>query len=195
MARDLSPLRNRLFFTTEDVVVLLGMDQRSAQVLCSRYVKNGLFIRLKKDFFVLEQNWTNYSREDFFHITNFLQVPSYISLMTALSIYGVTTQVQRDYFESVSLRRTISYAVRGKVFNFHKVKRGYYFGFQKRDGIFIASKEKAFVDAVYLCSFGRYPLDLSSLDVGALDKKEVLKISEIFPKRTIEAVKEICGIS
>jgi len=195
MEQNWRTLRERLFFTTEDLSTLWGIDRRSAQVQCSRYVKRGLFIRLKKDFYVLEQNWINYSRNDFLRIANFLQVPSYISLMTALSIYGVTTQVQRDYFESISLRRTISYSVDGKVFDFHKVKRRYYFGFQRQNGIFIASKEKAFVDAVYLWSFGRYPLDIASLDTERLDKKEIMRISEAFPKRSKEAIKRICGIS
>jgi len=192
MPRDLSSLRERLFFTIEDVVALLRIDRRSAQVLCSRYVKNGQFIRLKRDFYVLEQNWANYSREDFLRIANFLQVPSYISLMTALSVYGVTTQVQQDYFESVSLRQSVSYSVKGKIFDFHKVKKLYYFGFQKRNGVFIASKEKALVDAVYLWSFGRYPLDWASLDLDAINKEEVLRMSELFPKRTKNVLKKIC---
>jgi len=192
MPRDLKPLRERLFFTLDDMVTLLAVDRRSAQVLCSRYIKSGRFIRLKRDFYVLEENWVSYSQEDFLRIANFLQVPSYISLMTALSIHGVTTQVQRDYFESISVRQTVTYTVKGKTFAFHKVKRSYYFGFEKREGIFIASKEKALIDAVYLWSFGRYPLDLASLDLKDIDEEKLFKMAEAFPKRTVNALRKVC---
>ena len=45
-------------------------------------------------------------RVETFQIANLGQVPSYISLTTALDYHGLTTQLQRDYFESIALKRT-----------------------------------------------------------------------------------------
>jgi len=73
-------------------------------VLCSRYVGRGLFVRVKKDFYVLEENWRRLSEKDLFRLANHLQVPSYVSLGSALSFYGVSTQVRRNRVESVALR-------------------------------------------------------------------------------------------
>ena len=78
MPRDLKPLRERLFFTLDDMVTLLAVDRRSAQVLCSRYIKSGRFIRLKRDFYVLEENWVSCS-----------------GLRSLL--YGINSLKERDY--------------------------------------------------------------------------------------------------
>lgn len=52
---DLHELEKRLYFTAEDVASLLNIKSESAQVLCSRYVKRGIFVRLKNNFYVLEK--------------------------------------------------------------------------------------------------------------------------------------------
>jgi predicted transcriptional regulator of viral defense system len=84
----LNYLSNKLFFSVDDVVHAAGIKNESAQVLCSRYVKNGIFLRLKKDFYVLARNWPHYNREDYFKIANYMQVPSYVSCVTALSFFS-----------------------------------------------------------------------------------------------------------
>jgi len=191
---DLEKLKNKLFFTVEDVAENFNIKIASSRVLCYRYVKKGIFIRLKKDFYILAYKWENLSWEDFFILSNYLQVPSYISFMTALSFYEVSTQIQRNFFESASLKRSLSFNVKGAIFNFYKLKRDYYFDFFKKENFFIATKEKAFVDSVYLYSLGRYKLDFSSLDLDKLDKKRIKNILRKFPQRTKDIVKEICKI-
>jgi hypothetical protein len=57
-------------------------------------------------------------------------------------------------------------------------------GFYRKGNIFIASKEKAFVDAVYLSSLGRYALDFEAIDFKTFDENELKKMLQMFPKRT-----------
>jgi predicted transcriptional regulator of viral defense system len=190
----LSKLRKKNYFTIQDVAKVCNIKPESAQVLCSRYVKKGIFIRLKKNFYILEQSWENFSREDFFKISNFLQVPSYISFTTAMSFYGVTTQVLRDFYESACLKRSVKFNERGVSFNFFKLKKRYYFGFVKKRDFFIATKEKAFIDGIYLYSFGKYKLDFSSIDIDVLDKKKILENVEAFPLKTVDLVRKLCKI-
>lgn len=187
-------LRERLIFTLEDLEDLVGIRHESARVLCTRYVRNGLFIRLKRNLYISAERWNNLSREDLLRISNLLQVPSYISFITALSIYEATTQVQRGFFESASLRRSVSFEKEGMIFNYYKLKRQYYFDFVKKDDIFIATKEKAFLDAVYLYSFGKYKIDFSSLDLDKLDKNRIKKLLKLYPEKTGGIVKKICRI-
>lgn len=191
---ELQSLRERLFFTSRDVAGLLGIKTSSAVVLCSRYVDKGLFVRLKKDFYILKERWRENSLIDFFKISNLLQVPSYISLMTALSFYEITTQVQRGFFESVCIKRTVRYDVDDIHFNFYKLKRTLYFDFIRQTDFFIATKEKAFLDAVYLYSLGKYSFDIDSIDLSKLDIKRIKGLIKKFPDRTVRVVKEICGI-
>lgn len=191
---ELRKLRDRLYFTLEDLQDLLGIKPESARVLCTRCNKKGIFIRLKRNFYVLNEKWDSFSQEDYLKISNLLQVPSYISFMTALSFYEITTQVQRDYFESVSVKRSVRFNINGITFNFYKLKKQYYFDFIKKGDIFIATKEKAFIDAVYLYSFGKYRLDFSSLDLDKLDKGKIKKILKVYPRKTRNIAKKLCGI-
>ena len=190
----LKALEKKLFFRSEDVAGLFQIQTKSAHVLLSRYVNKGIFIRLKNNFYVLANRWESYTREDFYRIGNFLQVPSYFSLLSALSFYEVTTQVPQGVFESVCLKRTVSYEVDGVTFNFMKLKNSYYFDFKKKNNIFMATKEKAFVDSIYLFSFGKYKLDLTAIDLAKLDMERVNKLIAVFPEKTKKVVRRLCGI-
>lgn len=187
-------LREKAFFTVSDVAWVFKIKPESAWTLCSRYLKEGIFVRLKKNVYVLEQSWQGWGRDDFLKISNFLQVPSYISFLTALSYYEVTTQVQRDFFESASLKRSREFKVKGVVFNFYKLKKEFYFDFVKKKDIFIASKEKAFLDSVYLYSFGKYRIDFDSLNLDRLDKARIKKVMKVFPEKTKTIAEKLCRI-
>ena len=186
-------LKKSLFFTSEDVAGLFGVTRASAQVFCGRQVKNGAFLRLKKDFYLLNERWPYLDRQDFFAIANHLQVPSYISCTTALVYYGVTTQVPQGWYESVALKRSIQYAGGGATFSYFKLKKDYYFGFTKIGPFFIAQKEKAFLDACHLSAHGCYAFDGAALDMERLERAEVETMMALFPERTRNRVKEIFG--
>lgn len=171
------------FFSLEDVSHVLGIQPASAAVLCSRYVKKGLLTRLKRGLYARTERLGSMGEGDLFHIANFLQVPSYISLMTALSYHGVTTQVQRGFFESISIKRTRVFQVGQLTFYYTKIKPDFYGGFGKFEGAFIALPEKALLDSLYLVSLGRYSFDASSLDLTRV-KDEILEdFFPLFPAR------------
>ncbi len=172
------------YFGYEDIAKALGISLSSAKVTANRYVRHGLLVRVKKNIYVLREKWDAARREDKFVIANLAQVPSYISLMTALDYHEITTQVQRDFFESVVVKRTKEISVDHTVFRFTKINRDLYFGFVKYKGFFIATPEKAFLDALYLMSFGRYDLDMASIDIDKLDMVQLKKMSQRFPLKT-----------
>lgn len=190
----LQELSKKDYFTVDDIAGEFGIQPTSARVLCSRYARKGLLIRLKNNFYTTAWRWENMKRVDFFKIANVLQVPSYISLMTALAYHEVTTQVQQGFLESVGQKRTVTYAVRENVFQYTKIARRYYGGFVRNDGIFMATAEKAFLDAAYLYSFGKYKLDKDSLDLNKLDLNSLKSLLQDYPQKTKETVKRLCGI-
>jgi len=180
----------RLCFGYEDIAKVFGISPASAKVTASRYVRQGLLLRIKKNVYVRRDVWDASGMEEKFLFANLVQVPSYISLMTALAYYEATTQVLRDYFESVAIKRTKEIDLKGSVFRYTKVASGLYFGFKKEKGFFIATPEKAFLDAFYLMSYGRYSLDISALDEMKLDRDEVNRLSKKFPLRTRKMLKK-----
>lgn len=181
---------DKLYFGYEDLAKILGISLSSARVTASRYVRQGLLIRLKRNIYILREKWARAGREEKFIIANLGQVPSYISLMTALDYYEITTQMQRDRIESAAMKRTKEISTGGTTFSYVKFRGELYFGFKKEQGFFMATPEKALLDAVYLQSFGRYALDLSSIDAAKLDKRELKRLSRIFPLKTLKIIKK-----
>lgn len=181
------------FFSLEDVAHELGLQPASAAVLCSRYVKKGLLMRLKRGYYARTEQLAHLGQTDLFRIANFLQVPSYISLLTALSYHGITTQVQRGFFESISVKRTRSFEAGQLVFHYTKMKPSLYRGFEKMEGAFIALPEKALLDSFYLASLGRYSLDLTSLDLRKVKEEVLTELCLVFPIRTRKYVERHYG--
>ena len=118
-------LSSQLYFRVEDVAHLMTITPGSARVLCARYAAKGVFTRLKNNFYMMSHNWQHLRMQDFYKISNFLQVPSYISFMSALSFYGVTTQVQREFVESAAVKRSIHFDIKNRLFYYYKMKERY----------------------------------------------------------------------
>jgi predicted transcriptional regulator of viral defense system len=190
----LQELSRKPYFTLGEVAQTFSLQTASARVLCSRYVRQGLLVRFKNNIYTTVWKWEGLTRQDLFKIANVLQVPSYISLMTALAYYDVTTQAQNNYQESVCLKRSVAYNVREAVFSYIKLQNRFYGDFIKKDGVFIATKEKAFLDAAYLFSFGKYKFDVDSLDMKKLELRKLKSLLSVYPNKTKETVKRLCGI-
>jgi len=174
---------NKLYFGYEDIANALAISPASARVAASRYERQGYIVRAKRNMYLLADRWESLEIEDMFSVANLIQTPSYVSLMTAMSYYELTTQAQQGFIESLAIRRTKEVEVRAVVFNYTKVNKDLYFGFSRRRGFFIASPEKAFVDALYLKSLGRYSFDVSSIDFSRFSAPRLNDIMNRFPKR------------
>jgi len=178
------------YFGYEEIARVRGIGLASAKVTASRYVRQGLLLRMKKNLYILRETWNAASKEDKFRLANLGQSPSYISLMSALEYYEITTQVQRDFFESVAVKRTKEIQVNGSVFRYSKINEILYFGFKKEKEFFIATPEKALLDSFYLMSYGRYALDVSALDADKLDRENIRRLSSKFPLKTRHMLKK-----
>lgn len=175
---------DKLYFGYQDLAKILDISETSARVTASRYVKQGLLIRIKRNIYVLREKWDAAEREEKFVLANLGQVPSYISLMTALDYYQITTQIQRDFIESVAVKRTKEIRINRTLFRYTRVSSDLYGDFNKQKGFFIAIPEKAFLDSMYLTSFGRYTFDLSSIDAEKLDRRKLKRMSRKLPLKT-----------
>jgi predicted transcriptional regulator of viral defense system len=182
----------KFYFSARDIADVFNISYESAKVTCSRYADKGLIIRLKRNFYITYNKWVNLSLKDKLSVANILQVPSYISLTTALEYYEITSQVQRNFIESVSVKKTRRFEIREEIFAFSKIQKRYFNNFIRRDGIFIAVPEKAFVDAVYLMAFNMYKLDLKAIDYAKLDKTAINKILRQYPDRVKRLWGNIC---
>lgn len=174
----------KLYFGYEEIARVFGITAASAKVTAGRYFRQGLLLRMKKNVYIRREVWNAAGRDEKFMLANLGQVPSYLSLLTALDYYEITTQVTRNFFESVAVKRTKEILLDGSVFRYAKVTGTLYFGFTKEKGFFMATPEKALLDAFYLMSYGRYALDLSALDLTKIDQDKIKHLSRGFPLKT-----------
>jgi predicted transcriptional regulator of viral defense system len=172
------------YFGYEELARVLCIKPASARVAANRFVRQGVLVRIKRNMYMLREVWQAADRQETFAVANLVQAPSYISLTTALDYYDITTQMQRNYFESMAIVRTRQVQVDDTVFRYTRIAPRLYSGFKREKGVFIATPEKALADAFYLMSLGRYALDLSALDGARLDLKKLKDISRDFPEKT-----------
>jgi hypothetical protein len=175
---------NKLYFNIDDIANQLSISRESAKVTANRYVKQELLIRLKNNFYIASDKFEALKESDLFYIANLLQVPSYISLASALSYYNISTQQLQNTIESVAFKRTKYIKTREIEFKFILIKEGLYTGFTKQDNFFIALPEKALADAVYLTSLGKYKFDFNAIDFSKVNKAQVYKYIKITNRRT-----------
>lgn len=185
---------SKLYFDYQEIARVLAISTASARVTASRYVKKGILVKVKRNVYVLEHRWESLSKEESFQIANVLQVPSYISLVTALEFYGITTQVQRNVVESIAVKRTEEYDAANRLFLYTKISKKLYTGFKRENDFFIASAEKAFLDALYLKNLSRYDFDMTAIFPEKLDQVKIAGLVDVYPERIKKEVRKIWKI-
>ncbi len=124
-----------------------------------------------------------YAKQDynFLELANKLYTPSYISLETVLLKSGVTFQYYETVFLVTYLTRTIS--VDAKTIQYRQIKKealNNQEGIEQKTGYFIATPERAFLDAVYI--YKNYHFD----NLGAIDWDKARNIVKIYQSKAFE---------
>ena len=164
-------------FTIKDIAILWtenNYDKLRSKI--AYYVKNGGLIRLRNGIYAKDKNYN--VRE----LATSLMTPSYISFETILRDNGVIFQHYDSIFSAGSRSREIK--CDGKNFLYRQLRKEILYnpmGISNDTGIAIASKERAFLDTIYL--FKEYYFDnLSSMNwevcaeiVGIYKNQELVK--------------------
>jgi predicted transcriptional regulator of viral defense system len=183
---------NKLILSIDDLSKEFSIGRESAKVTANRYVKQGLLLRIKRNFYITPDKFDVLNEDELYKIANLIQIPSYISLSTALTYYNISTQQLRGIIESIAIKRGKSVRVKEIEFRFVLVNKYFYSGFTLKDNFFIALPEKAVADTIYLSSLGKYNCDFNAIDFQKLDTIEVNKYIEMTNQRTKTYWKSLC---
>lgn len=139
-------------FTTLDFQRATNAVSRlAAQKLLERYTKNGLFARVRNGLYVLPEN-----QPSLWALANKIYHPSYISLETALSHYGIIPETAY-IITSVTSKITRNFTFGDNGFLYRKIKRSAFTGYRPaqtgRETALVAEKEKALADYLYFVFF------------------------------------------
>lgn len=111
-----------------------------------------------------------------FEIANYLYRPSYISLESALSFYGILPQFVYS-ITSVTTRKSKKFLAQNKEYVFSHLNKDIFWGYKKNNNILIASPEKALIDSLYFVSKNLIDLDFLELDLSVVNRQVLLKMA------------------
>ena len=141
-------------FTLSDIKKLFGIENENTLKHFLRRLKNAKIIqRLIKNKYLFLQSKNDVGD---FEIANFLVIPSYISLESALSYHGIIDQFPYR-ISSITINKPRKFKVHEKNYIYSKISKKYFQDFLKIDNFLIASQEKALFDYCYFIYKGLRP--------------------------------------
>lgn len=165
--------KNISLFTIADFSRLFGItNQQTLYKKIQRLGKRALAKRLIKGKYLFLLN-----KPSDFTLANFLYQPSYISLESALSFYGIMAGFPYQ-ITSITVKKTRTFIIDGKEYQYIKTDKNLFWGYEKKEDFLIAEQEKSLLDFLYLAFKGLRDLDLEELDLSSIDRK---KFKEYFP--------------
>jgi predicted transcriptional regulator of viral defense system len=171
--------KSRPIIRISDFAKRYGLSAITIQKALSRQVQKGFVERVSPDIYV-----NKLARIDPRELVAILRPNSYISLESALSEYGISTQVPtRLTCISDSYTRDInSDSIH---IAFHKIKKHLFWGFTEKKGRYfsyrIAEPEKALLDWIYIRRQDSLPTATDELNLDKLDRKRFLEYVEKYP--------------
>lgn len=131
----------------------------------TRWCSKGLLVKLRNQYYAFPeyQGVPDFARL----VANQIYAPSYISLHSALSFYGMIPEevVQQT---SVTTRKTAQFDNLFGTFTYQNVKTRMFFGYERKimhngRGVFFATPEKALLDLLYLNPYYKTDQDFEEL--------------------------------
>lgn len=166
---------HKSYFTLSDLEKVLSLKRESLYVTLNRLVKSGVLVRLGKNIY---SPFTQaFDREK---IANELYFPSYLSFEQALSHYGILSQI--PYTQTfATIRPTKRIVIANVAVEYSHIKKELFFGYTLKNGKYIAEKEKALLDQLYMVSMGKRRIDIGELDLRDIDKNKLEEYAQKFP--------------
>jgi len=174
--------RNRFIslacFTTDQVYSSYpGFDRNNL----GRWVNKGYLVRLRQGYFTFPEFR---QQKDFaLYFANRIYKPSYISLQTALSFYGIIPEAVIQ-ITSVTTLKTANFRNSFGEYSYRTIKNELMFGYELKEmegdrRIMFATPEKALIDLLYLFPFYNSDRELAELRLDESYMEEDLNMNRL----------------
>jgi predicted transcriptional regulator of viral defense system len=173
--------RLRLFSPLE-LQRMLRISAIAARFLVHRYAKRGVFLKLRKGLYCLAGQPPSEMV-----MANRLYEPSYLSFEFALSYYHLIPEAAYVVTSATS-RPTRALAALGKTFEYHRLKRSAFAGYEPvkvgTEAILMATPEKALLDTLYFVDLKKKSLN-DRLDLRTINWKRAESCARFFGRPTL----------
>jgi len=166
---------NKSFYTIADLEKITNLPRNSLYVALKRWVTGGIIERVAQGIYI--PMGSNISLEN---VASQLYIPNYLSFESALAKYGVLNLIPYT-LTFATTRKSRKYTLRKQAIEFRQIASELFFGYETKNGIWIASPEKALLDEVYFMVRGKATLDFDELDIKKLSIKILKNYSKRFP--------------
>lgn len=171
-----------LMFTPREFGGMFGVSPKTASMFISRNVKSGLFIKLRANHYLLKD-----SSPSLHFIANRLYQPSYVSLESALSYYGMIPEVVYT-ITSLTTKPTREFVTPRGTFSYQRIKKAVFTGYHPMliDGrrVLFAEPEKALADYLYFIDLKR-TLPNERLSLKNVRKKKLMQLARLFKRSSL----------
>src|SRR3989344_5259707 len=175
--------KNLTLFSLADFERLFRLKKRNTlykKIL--RLEKKGIIQKLIKGKYRFLLNSTND-----FNLANFIYQPSYVSLESALSFYGIVAGFPHR-ITSLTVKKSRMFIIDNKEYLYSKISSKLFWGYEKKENFLIAEKEKALIDYLYFCQKGLRSLDREDLDLSEIDKSIAISYGRKFKNNKLLAL-------
>ena len=162
-------------FTIYELKKFYRNKKSSLKNLLSRWSKEEIIFPLNKGYYCFD-----IEKLDYLNYACNLVKPSYVSFEYALNYHGLIEQVPQ-VITLATLKRHKFIHSDPYTYEYTKIKKELFFGYEKIDGYYIAKPEKALLDTIYLLSRNKRLIDLSSLNYEKINKKRLYNNAKNFP--------------
>lgn len=173
------------YFTVADFEKILIMKRKVLYVTLNRLVKSGVLVRLKRGTYRPE-----FKTAELEKTANELYYPSYLSFESALSRYGILSQIPYA-LTFATTKATKKQNLANTEVEYRQLKDELFFGYRLVDGVYVAEPEKAVLDQLYLASRGQVTNDTSEWSLVGLDKMKLQQYAQKFPIPVQKLVKSL----
>lgn len=167
-------------FTPREFSGIFDVSYKTASVFISRNLKSGLFIKLRNNFYILKD-----IDPPLYYVANKLYQPSYVSMETALSHYGIIPETVYSV-TSISVKPTREFITPIGVFSYQKIKKQVFTGYNSTnlEGqglVLFALPEKALADYLYFVGLKKTSLN-ERLDLKNINKQKLIQFVNLFKR-------------
>jgi predicted transcriptional regulator of viral defense system len=166
---------NKPFYTIADMEKITALPRESLYVALKRWEIGGIIERVAQGIYV--PMGSNISLEN---VAAQLYIPNYLSFESALAKQGILNLIPYT-LTLATTRKTKTYTIQKREIEFRQISPQLFFGFEMKNGFYIASPEKAFLDEVYFVVRGKATLDFDEADIKKLSWKTLKELSRKFP--------------
>jgi len=173
------------YYTISDLEKVTTLPRSSLYVAIKRWVAAGILQKVAQGIYLPMGKMVPLE-----NIAVQLYFPSYLSFESALAQYGILNLIPYS-ITFATTRKTRKYTLNGREIEFRQIAPPLYFGFEMKNGVFVALPEKAFLDEIYFVVRGRTSLDPDEIDLKKMSSKVLRDYSKRFPSNVQDYLKRI----